>query len=322
MVRCACRAERFDGVLRGRPRAEAEASPATSFLGRAEAAANLGVVERSAFPPPLRKARAADDGERGGGAAGISHANAAGETAGGSVLDGAAPEGAAPDGTGPDGTGPDGTGPDGTVGERSAVDGRADDSAVSRRVQLSVAGETGADTGRLKVNGGESPRGRSPVPVLGASGLGTRLGSFCRLPRDDPILSEGKAGGASATVASVTGLLRASFAPVSAGPPLAETSFAASITVPLADAPLAATPPSAAWSDAVPSGGSVLAGADLDAPGLRGARLGGAAMTPVGPVSWSSMRSSSPVSLEVTIVGEAPPEPLGPFVRLSKPSSL
>jgi hypothetical protein len=35
----------------------------------------------------------------------------------------------------------------------------------------------------------------------------------------------------------------------------------------------------------------------------------------------SSLSTSSPAR-EVTMVGEAPPEPSGPLVRLSKPSSL
>jgi hypothetical protein len=317
MVRCACRAERLDCVFRGMPPAEAGAPPATALSGRTEAAALLGVVrteaaallgvvEPSAFPAPLRNVRAADDGELGGGS-GISHANAAGETAGGSVPDGAAP---------------DGTAPDGKVGDEPAVDGVREDSAVPPRVQSSVADETEADAGRLVANGGESPREWSPASVSGASGFGTRPGSLCRVPRDDPILSAGKAGGPPAA-ASVTALLGVSFAAVSAGPPLAETSIAASITVPLAGVPLAAGPPPAAWSGTVPSGCSVVAGAGLGVPGLRGTRLGGAAMMPLGRVSWSSpMGSSSPASLEVTIVGEAPPEPSGPFVRLSKPSSL
>jgi hypothetical protein len=36
---------------------------------------------------------------------------------------------------------------------------------------------------------------------------------------------------------------------------------------------------------------------------------------------FSSLSTSSP-DHEVTMVGEAPPEPSGPLVRLSKPSSL
>jgi hypothetical protein len=287
----------------------------------------LGVAEPSAFPPPLKKVRAADDGELGGGS-GISHANAAGETAGGSVLggtaldgtalDGTALDGAALDGTALDGAALDGTGLDGKVGDASSADGPADDFAVSPGVRAAAAGEAGADTVRLKT----SNAGESLASASGVSGFGSWPGSFCRVPRGDPILSAGRAGGASTAAASVTGVRVTSFALTSAGPPFAETSFVPSITVPLADAPLAARPPPAVRSDTVPSGDSVVAVPDLGASGLRGARLGGAAMMPVGRVSWSSSIRSSSVVLEVTIVGEAPPEPSGPFVRLSKPSSL
>jgi hypothetical protein len=39
-------------------------------------------------------------------------------------------------------------------------------------------------------------------------------------------------------------------------------------------------------------------------------------------VGWSSAITSSPFFLDLTAVDEAAREPLGPFVRLSKPSSL
>jgi hypothetical protein len=63
-----------------------------------------------------------------------------------------------------------------------------------------------------------------------------------------------------------------------------------------------------------------LAGASVASP--PGARPGGAAMMSPGRVSWPSSPIRSAPTLEVTTVGEALPEPSGPFARLSKPSSL
>jgi hypothetical protein len=62
--------------------------------------------------------------------------------------------------------------------------------------------------------------------------------------------------------------------------------------------------------------------------GFLDVRRGAVVMIPAGWVSCvmlSSWSSSSPSAREVTMVGEAPPgppDPLGPFVRLSKPSSI
>jgi hypothetical protein len=61
--------------------------------------------------------------------------------------------------------------------------------------------------------------------------------------------------------------------------------------------------------------------------GFLDVRRGAVVMIPAGWVScvMLSSWSSSPSAREVTMVGEAPPgppDPLGPFVRLSKPSSI
>src|SRR5580704_16048926 len=92
MVRCACRAVRFDcpldwpffcSVLRivtGPSRAAV--LPASALPGLADEAA-LGAAGFLVVVPDRRNVRAGDDGELGGGS-GISHANAAGETDGGS----------------------------------------------------------------------------------------------------------------------------------------------------------------------------------------------------------------------------------------------
>jgi hypothetical protein len=82
------------------------------------------------------------------------------------------------------------------------------------------------------------------------------------------------------------------------------------VAVSLADASLAATAPLA---------GAVVVGT-APAAGVRGVRLGGAGLMSDAEVSPSL--SSSSAAHEVTMVGEAPPEPSGLLVRLSKPSSL
>jgi hypothetical protein len=61
--------------------------------------------------------------------------------------------------------------------------------------------------------------------------------------------------------------------------------------------------------------------------GFLDVRRGAVVMIPAGWVScvMLSSWSSSPSARDVTMVGEAPPgppDPLGPFVRLSKPSSI
>jgi hypothetical protein len=114
-------------------------------------------------------------------------------------------------------------------------------------------------------------------------------------------MSAGSAGTPSTMVSSTA-----------AGPPLAEESFL------LAGTPFAETPPPAGPPDTA-SSGSASAEADPAAAGLDDGSLGGA-MTPVGRVSSSPIRSSS-VALEVTTVGVPPPEPSGLSVPLSKPSS-
>ena len=89
--------------------------------------------------------------------------------------------------------------------------------------------------------------------------------------------------------------------------------------VSLAGVSLAAAVPLALRSDTSPLAGAVVTGA-VPAAAFRDVRLGGAAMM---PVAWvTSLSSTSSPVREVTMVGEAPPEPSGPLVRLSKPSSL
>ncbi len=156
-------------------------------------------------------------------------------------------------------------------------------------------------------------------------------GPFGRLLRDAPMVSAGSAGTPSAMVASAANGRAVSLAVVAARlplgkaslPPLAEASLAEvpSIPFPAVGAPLAERPAAGVPSDTASSGGTAFAGADLAAVGCCGDRLGGAMMSLVS-ASCSSPIKSSPVALDVTTVGEPPPEPSGLSVRLSKPSSL
>jgi hypothetical protein len=290
--------------------------------------------------PDRRNVRAGDDGELAGGS-GISQANAAGETDGvsadvGGTLDDArpegpgrpeglaaegavpsapGPEGAGPDGLRPEGAGREGAGREGAVADASAPDGFAADPAGSG---ADVAGADGAPELNADVPAAE---GCSPTWLAGFSRSG--VVPFDRL-RDGPMVSAGSAGTPTAMVASAAAGRAVSFA-APAGlplgeaslPPLAEASLVTSIPFPAAGAALAERPAPGVPSDSASSGGAALAGADLAAVDVCGDRLGGAMM----PSCSSSIRSS-PVALDVTTVGEPPPEPSGLSVRLSKPSSL
>ncbi|MBV9207285.1 MAG: hypothetical protein JO037_18215 [Actinobacteria bacterium] len=108
-----------------------------------------------------------------------------------------------------------------------------------------------------------------------------------RAPRDVPMVSAGRAGTTGVPSTTVTSAPPEAFFAGPGGPPLAGAVFD-------------------------PSAGGA---------GLR-ARGHGGDMRPLGRVSSSSPVRSSPVALEVTAVGEAPLEPPGLSVRLSKPSSL
>ena len=140
------------------------------------------------------------------------------------------------------------------------------------------------------------------------------------LPWDDPMESAGSAGTPSAMVSSKAAALPLAEASL---PPFAEASLVPSIPFALAGAPLAERPPPAVPSDTASSGGAAWPGADLAAVGVLVGRLGGAT-TSLGRLSWSSSTPirSSPLDLEDTTVGEAPPEPSDLSVRLAKPSSL
>jgi hypothetical protein len=240
--------------------------------------------------PDRRNVRAGEDRESGGGS-GISHANAAGDRDAGSAdTDGTLDDGR-PEGAEPDGPRPEGPVAEGAVGEASSHDGFAADSAGSVTVQPGGAGW---------------------------------------VPWDDPMVSAGSAGTPSAMVSSKAAAEAVSFAVAAALPlaeaslpPFAEASLVPSIAFPLAGAPLAERPPPAVPSDTASSGGAAWPGADLAALGVLVGRLGGATTSP-GRLSWSSSTPirSSPLDLEDTTVGEAPPEPSDLSLRLSKPSSL
>jgi hypothetical protein len=260
----------------------------------------LGAAEPCSVVPARRNVRAGDDGELGGGS-GISHANAAAETDGGSAgvaetlgdgrPEGAVLEGAVLEGAVLEGPVPKGAVPEGAAGQASSPDGFAADSAGS------AAAVADADGGAPKLNAGES----STEDCLALLGGVSRSASapVGRLPRDVPMLSAGSAGTASAMVSAA--------------------GRAGSFTV-AADPPLVARP-ARVPSDAASSGGAAMAGAGLAAVGFCGDGLGGTTMPP-GCASCSSPIRSSSVALDVTTVGEPPPDPSGLSVRLSKPSSL
>jgi hypothetical protein len=257
----------------------------------------LGAAEPCSVVPDRRNVRAGDDGELGGGS-GMSHANAAAETDGGwdgvaETLGDGRPEGAVLEGAALEGPVPKGAVREGAVGQASSPDGFAVDSAGS------AAAVAGADGGAPKLNAGESSTEDCSAALLGGV---SRSGSapVGRLPRDVPMVSAGSAGMPSAAVASAAG--RAGSFTVAADPPLVAR-------------------PACAPSDTASSGGAAMAGAGLAAVGFCGDGLGGTTMPP-GCASCSSPIRSSSVALDVTTVGEPPPEPSGLSVRLSKPSSL
>src|SRR6266699_725027 len=140
MVRCACRAVRFDCACCAAVRAAACPSPAAVLPAAVLLAAVLPAAATEAalraawflpVRPDRRNVRAGDDGEFGGGS-GISHANAAGETDGGSAGAGRLPADGRPGGPAPEGEAvPKGEAlpereapPEGTPGPAGAAAGR------------------------------------------------------------------------------------------------------------------------------------------------------------------------------------------------------
>jgi hypothetical protein len=207
-VRCACLAERFGAVCCGRLRTRLAASPGAVLPELALvvlpgstdavfpefadailpgfAAAGPGARLAFALVSDLRKARAGDDRDSGGGS-GISQANAAGDTV-------VVPAGllsllSLPSGDGvPDDSVPGGYVPDGTVG----VGVSADDSAAwVLAAMVSAGGGTGAESaGRVSAAAWPS--------AAGAAGLrGGESVPFGRAARGRPRLSAGRAGTAS-----------------------------------------------------------------------------------------------------------------------------
>src|SRR6516225_5012824 len=133
MVRCACRAVRFDCAF-------------CVFCFCVPLRTVTGLEAAAAAAPDRRNARAGDDGEWGGGS-GISHANAAGETEGASAGDELAGRGR-----------PDGMVPEDAAGD-GPLDGFAAGSAGSATVWSPVADQTEADGSGPKLNAGESSAG-------------------------------------------------------------------------------------------------------------------------------------------------------------------
>src|SRR5271165_2296664 len=290
-VKCACRAVRFDFPFRAEFRITTGPSPTAvlpaSALPELAGEAASGAAEPFADVPDRTNVRAGDDDSAG--ASGISHANAAGETdCAGGTLDDGRPEDAPPDGPGLGGTV--------RKGEVSAPHGFAADSAGSA---AAVVGRAGADGGKSKLNADESSAGDCSATLL-ADVSQSGSGSFGRLLRDAPMVSEGSAGTPSAMVSS------AAERPVScarAGLPLDQASLAEASLVPFpaAGAPLAERPAPGVPSDTASSGDADLVGADLAAVGCCGGRLDGTVM-PFGCASCSSPIRSSPVALDVTTV--------------------
>lgn len=184
---------------------------------------------------------------------------------------------------------------EGAAGQASP-DGSAADSAGSA---AAVTGRADADGGASKLNAGE-PSTEDCSAALPGGASRSASAPVGRPPRDIPMVSAGSAGTPSAAVASAAG--RAGSFTVAADPPLVAR-------------------PARVPSDTASSGGAAMAGADLAAVGFCGDGLGGTTMPP-GCASCSSPIRSSSVALDVTTVGEPPPEPSGLSVRLSKPSSL
>jgi hypothetical protein len=251
-----------------------------------------------------RNERAGEDGELGGGS-GISQANAAGETVGGPELDGA---------DGADGADADGADADGPELEATVLeDGALEDGALEDGVPA-----TGVlDAGPLDGDGGmgaESAAGGFPAAALPGE---VRAASLGRVLRDGLRLSAGKAG--TSTMVASRSAPSASALPgvaVSVEPAGDDTSFT----------PLTAVLPAGSTlrvlrSEPLPLAGA--AGPESAWAVFFGVRCGAAAVMLAGLVSCPlpSARSSSPTR-EVTMVGDAPPDPSGLFVRLSKPSSL
>jgi hypothetical protein len=213
-VKCACRAVRFDFPFRAEFRITTGPSPtavlpAAALAGLAGEAAS-GAAESFADVPDRGNVRAGDVGGSAG-ASGIAHANAAGETDDGSAgaeetLDDGRPEDAVPEDAPPDDPGLGGTVREGEV---AAPHGFAADSAGSA---AAAAGRAGADGGRSKLNADESNADESNIDESSAGDCSATLladvsrsgsGSFGRLLRDAPMVSEGSAGTPSAMVSSV-----------------------------------------------------------------------------------------------------------------------
>ena len=169
-----------------------------------------------------------------------------------------------------------------------------------------ASGGGGSPAAGLAENIAASPGGG--ISVAGISVAGETFAAD-RVPRASPISSAGRAG-MSVRVMSASAPRASSWPEASAGPTADGMPVTGGVAVSLAGTSLAAPAPLA---------GVVVTGT-APAAGVRGVRLGGAGPLPDAEVS-PSLSSSSPAH-EVTMVGEAPPEPSGLLVRLSKPSSL
>jgi hypothetical protein len=263
-VRCACLAdERLGAVCCGRLRTWLAASPEAVLPEPALAVlpgftgavfpefgdpilpgfAGAGPGARFAFAlvSDLRKARAGDDRDSGGGS-GISQANAAGGTVvpadllslpsglsglsgdgdDDGVPDDSVPEGFVPDGVAPDGTVPDGFVAGGIVGAGVPDDGFVPDGFVGGGVSADGSAAGALDTMESAGGGGAVSAGRASVAAWPSAAAAAGLRSweswpFGRAVRDRPRLSAGRAGTASTAVVCAESSIARSFTASSMG---------------------------------------------------------------------------------------------------------
>ena len=183
---------------------------------------------------------------------------------------------------------------EGAVREASSPDGFTADSAGSA---AAVTGPAEAEGDAPKLNADESSTGVCASTLLAdVSQSGT--GPVGRM-RTAPMVSAGQRGYAVRD----GGVGRGREGSV----PWSRQSRSHPPATPLATGPATGVP-----SDTASSGDPATAGADLAAVGFCGDRLGGATM-PLGCVSCSSPIRSSPAALDVTTVGELSAQAVGPI---------
>jgi hypothetical protein len=196
-------------------------------------------------------------------------------------------------------------------------------------------GEFGGGSGMSQANAAGETIGASELDGAVLAGAVLEETVLEETVLEETVLEAGVGDGSTSGDCSATSLLPAAARVASVPAPSALPGVAVSVEpagsntsfTPLATASPAGASPVAAAPRALRSGPLPLAGTAGTGSAWAaffGVRRGAAAMMPAGWVSCPlpSSRSSSPPTREVTMVGEAPPDPSGLFVRLSKPSSL